>query len=117
MTSRIIRVLDGDWEKTAQACSEVERAWVWACYRSFGRDVAGKARFRPSEVLPLCALARPHGSERECVSGAAEATAANFKRRAGLCTLSSGAPRVQRPVLLADRDDRRAHRERPMERV
>jgi hypothetical protein len=92
-TSRIVRVLDGDWEKTAQACSEVEKGWVWACFRSFGRDVAGKAHYQPSETLPLCALARPHGYERVCVSAAAEVIAANYQNGVQASALCRAAPR------------------------
>lgn len=93
VTSRMLRFHDGDWEKTAQSCSEVEQGWVWACFRSFGRDVAGKARYRASEVLPLCALARPHGHERECVSGAAEVIAANYRNGVEASALCRAAPR------------------------
>jgi hypothetical protein len=94
VTSRIVRVLDGDWEETAQACSEVEPKWVGTCFRSFGRDVAAKAHYRPSEVLPLCALARPHGYERECVSSAAEVIAANFRNGVQGSELCRVAPRA-----------------------
>ena len=102
VTSRMLRVLDADWEKTAQACSEVERGWATACFRSFARDVATKARYEPAAVPPLCALARPYGYERECVSGAAGAITANHKSAAEGAALCRAAPQAFRAQCYAE---------------
>jgi hypothetical protein len=71
VTSRILRVIDWDWDRTAEMCSEVEKAWVDACFRSFGRDASATARFDVEETRVQCAVARPYGGERSCVDGAA----------------------------------------------
>jgi hypothetical protein len=79
VTSRILRVVDGDWEKTAEYCATAEPNWVTACFRSLGRDSAGQAHEDPVEILELCALAREAGGEGTCIDGAARAMTGNFK--------------------------------------
>jgi hypothetical protein len=78
VTSRILRVVERDWEKTAGICADVEKAWVSACFRSFGRDAAGATGLQPGEILELCAVARAHGGEASCITGAAVAMTGNF---------------------------------------
>ena len=78
VTSRILRVLDGDWEKTAETCATVEREWVTTCFRSFGRDVSGRTMRDPTEIVRLCAIAHPFGGDRPCIVAAAMDMTANF---------------------------------------
>ena len=64
VTSRILRVIGVDWEKTAEICASVEKNWVAACFESYGRDVAGQTHRDPEEIREVCAVARPYGGER-----------------------------------------------------
>jgi len=79
VTSRILRVVDGDWDETARYCAAAEKNWVSACFRSLGRDSAGQAHEDPVRILELCALAREAGGEGTCIDGAARAMTGNFK--------------------------------------
>jgi hypothetical protein len=79
VTSRILRVVDGDWAETSEICAEVEANWVEACFRSLGRDTAGQAHQDPTEIRRMCALARPSGGEMTCLDGAARAMTGNSK--------------------------------------
>ncbi len=97
VTSRILRTNGGSWEKTAETCAAVEKGWASACFRSLGRDTAGEAHQNPSEIRRLCALARPHGGEGTCLTGAAMAMTGNFKngeRSSGLCDSISAEYRI-----------------------
>ena len=71
VTSRILRVIGVDWEKTAEICASVEKNWVASCFESYGRDVAGQTHRDPEEIREVCAVARPYGGERECIRFAA----------------------------------------------
>ena len=93
VTSRILRVIGVDWERTAQMCASVEKNWVLACFESYGRDVAGQAQRDPEEIRELCAVARPFGGERECIRFAALDMVLNDKtgeQAAGLCDGTTG---------------------------
>lgn len=88
VTSRILRVIGVDWEKTAEMCAAVEKNWVASCFESYGRDVAGQTRRDPEEIREVCAVARPYGGERECIRFAALDMVANDRsgrQAAGLC--------------------------------
>lgn len=88
VTSRALRVLDGDWEKTAEMCQAVEAEWVSMCFRSFGRDVSSRTERDPDKILELCGVAGRYGGERSCVVAAAMDMTANFTggaEAAGLC--------------------------------
>jgi hypothetical protein len=89
VTSRILRVVGVDWERVAQICSTVEQGWVSQCFQSYGRDVSGQTHRDPAQIVPLCAVARPYGGERDCVMFAAMDMTANFTggtQAAQLCT-------------------------------
>jgi hypothetical protein len=79
VTSRILRVVDGDWAETARYCASAEKSWVSACFRSLGRDSAGQAHEDPVKILELCSLTRGVGGEGTCIDGAARAMTGNFK--------------------------------------
>jgi hypothetical protein len=92
VTSRIVRVLGGNWAKTAATCTTVESAWRSACFRSFGRDVAGQAHYEPVGIKTLCALTTPYDGEGSCIKGAATTMVSNFasgKQASALCRMSS----------------------------
>jgi hypothetical protein len=78
ITSRILRVVGVDWERTAEICASVERNWVASCFESFGRDVSGQTHRDAEEILEICAVARPYGHERECVRFAAMDMVENY---------------------------------------
>lgn len=93
-TARILRVDGGDWPKTAEICSTVEKKWVSTCFWSLGRDSAGQAHEDPEGILAFCALARPYQGESSCIRGAAQAMTANFKsgkQAAVLCRVAPAA--------------------------
>jgi hypothetical protein len=88
VTSHVLRVLDWDWGRTAEICSQVEVGWVDTCFQSFGRDASGSTRQSPERILELCAVAAPYGGEDNCISAAAKDMTANYARgteAAGLC--------------------------------
>jgi hypothetical protein len=92
VTSRILRVVDGDWEETSRICASAEANWVSACFRSLGRDSAGQAHEEPMEILRLCSLARASGGEGTCIDGAARAMTGNFKNGKPATVLCNAAP-------------------------
>ena len=97
VTSRILRVIGVDWEKTAEICASVEKNWVASCFESYGRDVAGQTHRDPEEIREVCAVARPYGGERECIRFAALDMVQNDKtgkQAAGLCDGATGELRL-----------------------
>jgi hypothetical protein len=93
VTSRIIDLVGLDWGRIAEMCAAVERDWVSSCFESYGRDVAGQTRRDPAEILELCAVARPHGGEDECITFAAYDLVGNDasgEQAASLCTGTDG---------------------------
>ena len=98
VTSRILRVVDGDWAETASYCAAAERNWVSACFRSLGRDSAGQAHEDPLKIIEFCAEARAAGGEGTCIDGAARAMTGNFKNgkpAADLCDMADSRYREQ----------------------
>jgi hypothetical protein len=96
VTTQILRTVDGDFEKAAKVCSQVQQRWEGDCFRSLGRDAVSQVGDRPADVLPLCAVARQHGRENECVRGAAVTIAANYKSGVQAAALCRAAPRAAR---------------------
>jgi hypothetical protein len=93
VTSRIIDVVGLDWKRIAELCAAVERDWVSSCFESYGRDVAGQSRRDPAEIIELCAVARPHGGEDECITFAAYDLVGNDasgEQAAALCAGTDG---------------------------
>jgi hypothetical protein len=89
VTSRVLRVEDWDWKKTAEICAGVEKGWVSTCFRSYGRDASGTTRQNPEEVAKLCRVAGTFGGEGDCLDGAAKDMTANYasgEQAAILCT-------------------------------
>jgi hypothetical protein len=77
-TSRILRVVGVDWERTAEICASVEQGWVEECFQSLGRDISGQTHRDAEEIAETCEVARPYGGEDECIAYAAMDITANF---------------------------------------
>ena len=92
VTSRILRVVGVDWEKTAEICASVEKDWVASCFQSFGRDVSGQTHRNAEEILEICAVARPYGGERECVRFAAMDMVENYAGGTEAAAFCDGTP-------------------------
>jgi len=87
VTSRILTVDGGDWQKTVDWCRKAEANWVATCFQSLGRDASGRSLQRPSEILRICGLAKDMASQ--CIYGAARDVTsmdAGARRSAGLCS-------------------------------
>jgi hypothetical protein len=88
VTSRIVRVVGLDWERTAEICAGVETRFVSTCFRSLGRDISGQTHRDPGEIVELCAVARSYGAEGDCIAAAAMDMTSNYTsgvEAAGLC--------------------------------
>jgi hypothetical protein len=88
VTSRVLRVIGLDWEKTAEICAAVEARFVATCFRSLGRDISGQTHRDAEQIVELCAVARAYDAEAHCVSAAAMDMTSNFTsgtQAAGLC--------------------------------
>jgi hypothetical protein len=96
VTSRIIRVIGLDWERTAEICSEVESRFVSTCFRSLGRDISGQTHRDAGEIVDLCAVTRAYGAEAHCIQAAAMDMTSNFTNggeAAGLCEAAPASTR------------------------
>jgi mono/diheme cytochrome c family protein len=69
VTSRILPLVNWDFEKAAKTCRKSEDGWVGTCYQSLGRDASGQSRGDVARILGICAYADELA--RECVYGAA----------------------------------------------
>ena len=91
VTSRILDVVGGDWEKTVAWCRKTEKGWVATCFQSLGRDASGRSLQKPGEILRICSLAKEMAGE--CVYGAARditSMDAGARRSAGFCSRAPG---------------------------
>ena len=96
VTSRVLRVIGLDWEKTAEICSRVERDYVITCFRSLGRDISGQTRRDPEEIVELCEVTREYDAEEHCISAAAMDMASNFTSGVEAAELCEAAPAYTR---------------------
>jgi hypothetical protein len=78
VTSRILPAVGDDWERAAQACSTVERAFAHMCFRSLGRDASSRSNRNAAATIATCAVARPYGGEGDCIAAAAQDVVSNF---------------------------------------
>jgi hypothetical protein len=86
VTSRILEVVGGDWQKTASWCRKAEENWVATCFQSLGRDASGRTLQDMKEILRICALGGD--MEGECIYGAARditSMDAGARRSTGFC--------------------------------
>jgi hypothetical protein len=98
VTSRILRVVGVEWEKTAEICAGVESRFVATCFRSLGRDISGQTHRDPEEIVELCAVTRPYEAEGDCISAAAMDMTSNYTsgvEAAGLCEAAPVAVREE----------------------
>jgi cytochrome c553 len=87
VTSRILEVVGGDWDKTVQWCRKAEPNWVATCFQSLGRDASGRTLQDPGQILGICG--KSGDMARECIYGAARditSMDAGARRSAGFCT-------------------------------
>jgi hypothetical protein len=78
VTTRILPSVGEDWTRTAEICAKVESAFVYMCFRSFGRDASSRSGRNAAVTIATCAIARPFGGESECVFAAAQDFVSNF---------------------------------------
>jgi cytochrome c553 len=86
VTSRILAVVGGDWQKTVNWCRKAEEAWVATCFQSLGRDASGRTLQSPKEIIRVCSLAGDMTDQ--CIYGAARditSMDAGARRSAGFC--------------------------------
>ena len=69
VTSHVLDVTGGSWQKTAAWCRKAESAWISTCFQSFGRDASGRTLQNPAQIVRLCSLAQ--NRESDCIYGAA----------------------------------------------
>jgi len=94
VTSRILPLVGDDWERTAEVCSKVERAFVSVCFQSFGRDASSRSERNAAATIETCAIARRYGGEGDCITAAARDVVSNFmsgERALALCRSVSNA--------------------------
>jgi hypothetical protein len=80
VTSRILPAVGDDWERTAEACTRVEREFISTCFLSFGRDASSRTSRDPEDTADVCAVARPYDGENECIRAAAMDVVSNYAR-------------------------------------
>jgi hypothetical protein len=78
VTSHLLVAVDGDWARTAEICSRVERGFSSVCFGSLGRDAAARTGRNPAGIVAICIVARPFGGEKDCIRAAAMDLTANF---------------------------------------
>jgi mono/diheme cytochrome c family protein len=86
VTSRILEVVGGDWQRTVNWCQKAEEAWVATCFQSLGRDASGRTLQDPKEIIRICSLAGDMTDQ--CLYGAARditSMDAGARRSAGFC--------------------------------
>lgn len=87
-TTRILELNGGDFAKTAATCALVDPRWAAYCFRGYGRDAVGEARYGNKRILALCGIAA--AAEAECLFGASRTIMDGFgakgaTRAAALC--------------------------------
>jgi hypothetical protein len=88
-TARILDLNGRNFPKAARTCAGLASHWSTFCFRGYGRDAVGEARYAPARILSLCRLTR--GAQGDCLLGAARTVGDGFgfagaRRAARLCT-------------------------------
>jgi hypothetical protein len=96
-TTRVLALNHNDFQKTASTCASLGTDWSRYCFRGYGRDAVGEARYKPAKILSLCGLAG--AGEGDCLYGAARTVGDGFGykgalRAAALCDRAPVANRV-----------------------
>lgn len=68
-TSYMLKVLDGDFNKVFELCSQVG-IYSATCYQSLGRDASGRTISDAESVKKLCGLGKNYDQKSNCVIGA-----------------------------------------------
>lgn len=72
-TSRMANLFNGDMEKIAVACAEIDQTHQSSCFASMGRDV--NAHYpEPTDALRICGAANTEANEINCLLGAIQNT-------------------------------------------
>lgn len=68
-TSRMLLLYGNDFDRVLQECLQAPKDMQPACFRSFGRDVAGDVLRDPARIVSLCSKVSPKVFVDECVIG------------------------------------------------
>ena len=93
---RVISFHDNDFAKAAETCAALDPRWAEPCFRGFGRDAVGAARYAPAKIISLCRFAGEW--QGDCLFGAARTVGDGFgvpgaRRAAKLCRRAPEADR------------------------
>jgi hypothetical protein len=75
-TTRVLELNHNDFPATAKTCASVGEPWSHYCFRGYGRDAVGVARYGAGKILSLCRLAGD--GEGDCLYGAARTVGDGF---------------------------------------
>jgi hypothetical protein len=75
-TTRILDLNHNDFPATAKTCMSIGEPLSHACFRGYGRDAVGVARYGASKILSLCRVAG--AGEGDCLYGAARTVGDGF---------------------------------------
>jgi len=71
-TSYMLKIDNGDFQKTFEWCSEAELAYRTTCYASLGRDASGRSISDVTRTIAWCSLATDRAQLENCIIGAAK---------------------------------------------
>lgn len=71
-TSRMVQVLNYDFQKIAALCASIEQEYRYVCYSSMGRDVSASFGKQYSQIENSCAYGPEEQLRLACVDGAAQ---------------------------------------------
>jgi hypothetical protein len=66
---RVLELNDSDFADAARVCARPAAEFARACFRGYGREVVGAAKYAPGRIVSLCRLAGT--GESDCLYGAA----------------------------------------------
>jgi len=69
-TSRMLDIVNGDFNKVFELCSEADTAYINTCYQSLGRDASGKSVSDVAITKATCLLGPDENSQKNCIIGA-----------------------------------------------
>jgi hypothetical protein len=100
-TTRILELNGSDFANAAATCASVGLRWSRYCFRGYGRDAVGEARYAPAKILSLCRLAG--AGEGDCLYGAARTVGDGFGYQGALraAALCQRAPDARRDACFA----------------
>jgi hypothetical protein len=69
-TSYILKVVNGDFQKTFAWCRQAESEHQNTCFASLGRDASGRSLSKVEPTKNVCLLGSPGDEQTYCVIGA-----------------------------------------------